>query len=172
MEYRAIAPEKAYTIFNGGGILLVCTRSPESRYNLAPIAWTCPLDYEPVTQLLFVCDPSHATFHNIEATGTFIAALPTFRQKELVLKTGEVSGKNIDKFERFGIPSRRGEVVDALVPEGVAGWAECEVSQIYRPGEVAIVCGTVKAAFAVPEAWKLVLHHVERDLFYRPGESV
>lgn len=171
-QYNPVALEKAYYLLNGGGLLWICTKSREGRYDLAPIAWTCPLDYEPVTRLLFVCDPGHATFENLEQQKEFIAALPTYLQKDLVLKTGNVSGRSVDKFERWNIPYSKGTVVDARVPTGVAGWLECKVIEIYRPGSAAIVCGEALAAFAVPDAWKQVLHHVEGKQFYRPGDPV
>ena len=170
--YSPVSLEKAYTLLNGGGILWICTKGKEGRYDLAPIAWTCPLDYEPVTRLLFVSDPGHATFENVEQQREFIAALPTYQQKDLVLKTGNVSGKKVDKFLKWNIPFLQGRMVDARIPQGVAGWIECKVIEISRQGSVAIVCGEALAASAVPDAWKRVLHHVEGEHFYRPGEKV
>ncbi len=172
IQYNPVTLEKAYTLLNGGGVLWICTKGKEGRYDLAPIAWTCPLDYEPVTRLLFVCDPGHATFENLELQKEFIAALPTYQQKDLVLKTGNISGRTVDKFKEWDIPFSRGTGVDALVPQGVAAWLECKVIEIYRSGSVAIVCGEVLAAFAISDAWKWVLHHVEGEHFYRPGPRV
>ncbi len=172
LRYNPVPLEKAYSLLNGGGLLWICTKSKHGRYDLAPIAWTCPLDYEPVTRLLFVCDPGHATFENIVQQKEFIAALPTYKQKSLVLQTGSVSGRSLDKFAQWDILYSKGTVVDALVPKGVAGWLECKLLEIYRPGSVAIVCGESIAAFALPDAWKQVLHHVEGEHFYRPGDRV
>ncbi|MCX7788124.1 MAG: flavin reductase [Spirochaetes bacterium] len=170
--YNPISLEKAYTLLNGGGLLWICTKSKEGRYDLAPIAWACPLDYEPVTKFLFVCDPGHATFENVVNQREFIAALPTYKQKDLVLKTGSVSGRSYEKFSQWRISYMKGTVVDAWVPKGVAGWLECKVLEIYRPSSVAIVCGETLAAFALPNAWKQVLHHVEGEHFYQPGDRV
>ena len=135
MEYKPIAPGDAYTLLNCGGVILVCTVSPDKRYNLAPVAWNCPLDYEPVSRVLFVIDPHHETFKNLEASREFALALPSYHQKVLVEKTGSVSGERVDKYQAFAIASHPAVDVDALIPDGVAGrwiagrWKSSESAQ-------------------------------------------
>ena len=80
------------------------------------------LDYEPVSRAMIVLDPGHLTSANIEASGEFVLALPTFEQRQLVERTGSVSGRDADKYERFGIRSFAAEGADARVPEGCAGY--------------------------------------------------
>lgn len=104
--------------FAGGCLIWVCTRSPGGRYDLAPIAWNCPLDYEPSSRILFVSDTSHASYENLRLSGTFAVALPGPEQLDLVEKTGSVSGRERDKYLDFGIAAERAHEVDALVPSG------------------------------------------------------
>lgn len=172
MEYKPIAPGDAYTLLNCGGVILVCTVSPDKRYNLAPVAWNCPLDYEPVSRVLFVIDPHHETFKNLEASREFALALPSYHQKVLVEKTGSVSGERVDKYQAFAIASHPAVDVDALIPDGVAGSLDCRALEILRIGSVAIVAGEVLSARAIPDAWELRLHQANQDLFYRPGNRV
>ena len=84
MDYRSVPPKEAFSLLNCGGIVLVCTRSEAGRYDLAPIAWSCPLDYEPTSRVLFVCDPAHATHENLLAKREFALDLPAFDQRDLV----------------------------------------------------------------------------------------
>ena len=172
MEYRSVAAAKAYELLNPGGVVWVCTRGADGRPNLAPIAWNCALDYVPVSRCLFVCDPGHLTFANIEFSRAFILALPTWRQKDLVLRTGDSSGRAGDKYEKFGIAARPGSVVDALIPEDAAGWLECRLLEIVRIGSVALIAGEVLKASAAADAWTLRLHHAGGDRFYKPGEAL
>ncbi len=171
MDYDDVPLSRAYELVAGGCLIWVCTRSADGRYDLAPIAWSCPLDYEPSSRLLFVCDKKHATLENLRSSGAFAVALPTREQMGLVEKTGSVSGRERDKYRDFGIAAERARKVDALVPEGVAAWLECRLLRTVEEGSVAVVMGEVLAARARSEAWKERLHYVSESLRYRPGQA-
>ena len=172
MKYQAVVPAEAYKLLNSGGVVLVCTRSSEGQYDLAPVAWTCPLDYDPVSRVVIVLDPGHATCVNIMRSGLFALALPTYGQKAMVLKAGALHGHGIDKYAVLGIPSRSAADMDVLIPEGAAGWVECRTLEVRPIGSVVLIAGEITHAEAVEDAWKLRLHHGGGELFYRPGESV
>jgi flavin reductase (DIM6/NTAB) family NADH-FMN oxidoreductase RutF len=172
MDYKAVPPKEAYALLNCGGLVLVCTRSEAGRYDLAPVAWACPLDYEPASRLLFVCDPAHATHENILARRGFALALPTFGQRGLVERAGSSSGRDGDKYKDSAIASFAAAKVDALIPEGVAGWLECRLIRAVAEGSSSIVMGEVLAASAVDEAWKLRLHYVSESVSYAPGPAL
>jgi flavin reductase (DIM6/NTAB) family NADH-FMN oxidoreductase RutF len=172
MDYSDIPPAEAYRLLNTGGLALVCTRSADGRYDLAPVAWNCPLDYDPVSRVLVVMDPGHRTVANIEAAKEFALALPTWMQRDLVERAGSVSGREVDKYREFGIRAALAGSVDALVPEDVAARVECRLLEIHRIGSVALIAGEVVAARAVADAWKLRLHMTSGEGFYRPGGRV
>ena len=52
MKYLEIGLKAAYQLQNAGGLVLICTKGQEGRYDLAPVAWCCPLDYDRVSRLL------------------------------------------------------------------------------------------------------------------------
>jgi flavin reductase (DIM6/NTAB) family NADH-FMN oxidoreductase RutF len=172
MDYRVIAPKEAYSLLNCGGLVLICTRSASGRYDLAPIAWSCPLDYEPSSRLLFVCDPAHATHENIAAKREFAVALPSFAQRGLAWKAGSSSGRSLDKYESLGIDAFDALEVDARLPRGIAGWLECKLLKTVVEGSVSIVMGEVVVARAIEEAWKERLHFVSEGLSYAPGPAL
>lgn len=167
-DYQEIPQSEAYGLLNTGGLVMVCTKGAEGRYDLAPIAWNCPLDYDPTSRVLIVMDPAHRTVENIEASGCFVLALPTYRQKALIDGTGSVSGRDADKYEKFRIRSLRGREIDALIPSGSAGWLECRTIDIRRIGSVAVIAGEVVYAKAVKDAWKHRLHYAGEKAYYRP----
>jgi flavin reductase (DIM6/NTAB) family NADH-FMN oxidoreductase RutF len=169
MGYDKVEASKAYELLNPGGMIWVCTRSAKGRYDLAPIAWNCPLDYEPTSRVLFVCDPKHATFENLSASGVFAIALPTPEQRGLVEKTGSVSGRDKDKYAAFEIETTRAGSIDVLVPAGVAAWIECRLVRAVAEGSVAVVMGEAVAAAARGEWWKDRLHYLGEGRYYRPS---
>ena len=172
MTYSTVPLDKAYTLLNCGGLILVCSKAAGGRYDLAPLAWSCPLDFEPSSRLLFVCDPGHATYENVAASGAFAVALPSPAQLDLVMKTGSVSGKTVDKFQEFKIEADRARKVDVLVPRGVGAWLECRLLRTVTEGSVALVFGEVLHAEARDEAWKERLHYVSEKTFYAPGPEL
>jgi flavin reductase (DIM6/NTAB) family NADH-FMN oxidoreductase RutF len=172
MVYGEVPAKEAFSLLNCGGVVLVCTRSAAGRYDLAPIAWACPLDYEPTSRVLFVCDPAHATHENLLARREFALALPSFAQRDLVKAAGSSSGRDGDKYADLGIERFAASRVDAMIPEGVAGWLECRLLRTAAEGSVSLVMGEVLAAKAVPEAWKLRLHYVSEEISYAPGAAL
>jgi flavin reductase (DIM6/NTAB) family NADH-FMN oxidoreductase RutF len=167
MDYEEISIQDAYRLQNAGGMVLVCTKAA-SGYDLAPVAWCCPLDYSPQSRFICVLDTSHRTFEDLKASGEFILALPCFAQKSLVELCGSISGRDADKYARFEIPAFRGEKVDALIPYGVAGWVECKVSGIHVEGTSAVVYGDALLARAARDFWALRLHYVAQGIWFKP----
>lgn len=169
MDYAAIDLKKAYTLQNAGGLVLICTKGQEGRYDLAPVAWCCPLDYEPISRFLCVLDIGHKTFKDLQASKEFAIALPGVDQKDLVMDLGSVSGSDLDKFERFGIEAFAGKNIDVKIPSGVAGWIECSLSGLVMEGTSAIVMGDALYAGAVESAWRERMHFVTEGLVFSPG---
>ena len=168
-DYAETPISEAYAYLNTGGIVIVCTKASDGSYDLAPIAWSCPLDYEPSSRVMIVLDPGHRTSENIEASKEFVLALPTFAQKGLVEKTGAISGRDADKYSKFGILSMAASSIDARVPEGVAGYLECRLLDVRRIGSVAVYSAEVARAAAVPDAWRYRLHYIGGNRYYRPA---
>jgi flavin reductase (DIM6/NTAB) family NADH-FMN oxidoreductase RutF len=172
MDYADIPIASAYELQNAGGIVLVCTRGPDGRYDLAPVAWCCPLDYAPASRLIVVMDTGHRTFADLSDSGEFAIALPTRKHLDLVKNTGSVSGSDIDKYDKFSIASFPAQEVDARIPEGVAGWLECRLLRIVVEGTSGVVMGEVLRAAAMPDAWKERIHYVREGLQFSPGETI
>ncbi|MDP2791421.1 MAG: flavin reductase family protein [Rectinemataceae bacterium] len=169
MKYLEIGLKTAYQLQNAGGLVLICTKGGEGRYDLAPVAWCCPLDYDPVSRFLCVLDIGHKTYKDLEASREFAIALPTAAQKELITRCGSVSGFDVDKYQKFDIASFAGTRADLRIPVGVAGWIECRVSGIIVQGTSGIVMGDALHAEAVEEAWRQRFHYVSETVSFRPG---
>jgi len=169
MKYLEIGLKVAYQLQNAGGLVLICTKGQEGRYDLAPVAWCCPLDYDPVSRLLCVLDIGHKTFKDLEASKEFAIALPTADQKELITRCGSVSGFEVDKYQKFDIAAFAGKRIDVRIPVGVAGWIECGVSGIIVQGTSGVIMGDALHAEAIEDAWRERFHYVSEDTGFRPG---
>ena len=144
-KYIEISVDEAYRLFNHGPLVLISTRSAESEYNIAPIAWNCPVRKTP-TRILLVVGRSHKTYENIKKTGQFIVCVPSFSAAEFVRYSGSVSGTEENKFKKRARETIVGEKVDALIPEGMVGYMECILNEEFRYDSVSLIIGeTIKA---------------------------
>jgi flavin reductase (DIM6/NTAB) family NADH-FMN oxidoreductase RutF len=166
MQYEPYSKEQAYMLQNGGGLVLVCTKGSDGRYDLAPVAWCCPLDYAPLSRFICVLDTGHRSFKDLKESGEFVIALPSALQKDLVRACGSISGSTADKYEKFKIESFMAHDVDARIPENVAGWIECRLSGIRIEGTSAIVMGDCLSAAALPDFWRHRLHYVSDGTWF------
>lgn len=151
MNYQEIPLTEAYRLINPGPLVMVATKG--ARYDLAPIAWASPLDYEPVTKVLFISDPAHQTALNAKAGKSFAVCVPHLSQAGLVWQCGSISNPEADKFSRFKIDSQACAKIDARVPLGCVGWIECELIRVVQEGSVELFMGKALAAFAQEGAW-------------------
>lgn len=178
--YLNVPTNEAYKLLNTGALILVSTSDMEEHLNLAPIAWHCPVDYDPGTKLLFVSDSKHKTLANIRETGKFVICLPHASQLKLVRDLGSCSGHKVNKLEKFNLDYALSEKFQMAVPCGILAYLECSVLKILDEGYVAIVMAEVMNAKAtkgcyrdrliVEKEFGKTLHHLGKDLFFQPGE--
>jgi flavin reductase (DIM6/NTAB) family NADH-FMN oxidoreductase RutF len=181
-EYSLLAKEKAYQLLNTGALILVSTMSTDQQYDIAPIAWQCPVDFDPVTKILFVTDKNHCTFRNIVETRQFIISIPHIIQVKLIKDVGSCSGSDTNKFEKFKIAAFKGNKINCLIPEEVIGFIECKCYNIVEDVTVAIVFGEVISASVDKEAYSncllsekpegKTLHHLSGNKFIAPGDFI
>jgi flavin reductase (DIM6/NTAB) family NADH-FMN oxidoreductase RutF len=152
-NYMKISNDKAYKLLNTGAMLLISTVSIEGRFDIAPIAWQCPVDYDRVTKLLFVCDKNHKTFKNISETGQFAISMPHMDQLKLLKDLGSCSGHETDKIQQFNIQVIDTEKINCCVPVNCIAYLECKTSKIIDDGGVAIIFGNVIHAKVDKEAF-------------------
>ncbi|MFC2061500.1 flavin reductase family protein [Elusimicrobiota bacterium] len=146
-DYIYISLDEAYRLINHGPLLLISTCGEDGRYDIAPIAWNCPVEKSPA-RVLIVVGKGHQTFKNIRDSKEFIACVPSSSQYDMVRKTGSVSGRDHDKFTKYNIDYIEGNKVNAMVPVGCVGFIECNVDNIIEEEDVGIIVGEAVKAYA------------------------
>lgn len=87
----------------------------------------------------------HMTDELIGEEGEFTLAVASEAHGELALKLGSVRGKNVDKFERFSIRTRKDTGSGREIPEGAADWMECRVVSRQELKDYDLVVARVEA---------------------------
>jgi len=99
----------------------------------------------------------HLTSELIEQTGEFVINVATAEQVELVRKLGSTHGREVDKFERFGLAALPSEVAAAPRVAGSYASLECRVVGCYPAATyrlyVAEILADVVDADKAPLLW-------------------
>jgi flavin reductase (DIM6/NTAB) family NADH-FMN oxidoreductase RutF len=168
-------------LINHGPVVWVCSKGKDGKYDLAPVAWQCPVSMDPPMILIGV-GMENLTYQNIQEKGEFIVALPHRSQAELVRQTGSISGSEIDKYKEMSIASFAGKKVDAKIPQDCIGYLECKVARIVEMEGVGLVMADVLAGFVDKDAFDRrllvekeagkTIHHLGDRIFAVPGDKV
>jgi flavin reductase (DIM6/NTAB) family NADH-FMN oxidoreductase RutF len=137
-------------------VVLVTTRGKKGNANVMAVGWTGIASGDPLMFMLGIDDEAY-TYALIKETREFVVAFPGEQMGKETLFAGSCHGNNRDKLTEAGIKIQDAEKVKApLIADAVANF-ECELVDIYRPGDCPLIIGKVVAAHenADPEIKRL-----------------
>ncbi len=121
---RSLSLAKVYQTIEPGPVVLLTTAA-KGRPNVMTMSWHMMVEFEPP---LIACIVSNAdySFAALRATGECVIAIPPAKLASKVVKVGNCSGRDIDKFAKFGltaVPAKR--VAAPLIAECIVN-LECK----------------------------------------------
>ncbi len=122
---KAFSLSKVYQLLEPGPVVLLTT-SRKGRANVMSMSWHMMVEFEPP---LLACIVSNAnySFAALRAAKECVIAIPTVELASKVVKVGNCSGRDVDKFARCGLtPLPSARVAPPLVAECYAN-LECRV---------------------------------------------
>jgi flavin reductase (DIM6/NTAB) family NADH-FMN oxidoreductase RutF len=122
---RDLDLRKVYQLIEPGPVVLL-TKAHKGRSNVMTMSWHMMLEFDP-PQIACVVSSANHSFKALSATGQCVIALPALELASNVVRVGNCSGQDVDKFDAFGLsrmPSDR--VAPPLVAECFAN-LECVV---------------------------------------------
>jgi flavin reductase (DIM6/NTAB) family NADH-FMN oxidoreductase RutF len=120
---QAVTLAHANRLINHGPTVLVSSRH-EGRRNVMAAAWSMPVEFTP-PRVAVVIDKSTFTRELILASGRFALNIPCRAIADLSYTVGSTSGRDEDKFARYGIASFAGAALELPLIEGCVAWLEC-----------------------------------------------
>jgi len=125
-HFQPVALEHASRLLNHGPTVLV-TSAHGGRRNIMAAAWSMPVEFTP-PRIAVVIDKNTFTRELAAASGVFAVCIPGAAAADLAYAVGTSSGREGDKFDRFGIVARPGGATGApLVASGCVAWLECRL---------------------------------------------
>ena len=125
MAKRSLPLSRVYRLLEPGPVVMVTT-ARAGRANVMTMSWHTMMDFEPPIVGCVISNRNH-TFGILKATGECVINIPTVEIALKAVGCGNVSGRRVDKFERFGLtPVVAARVGAPLVDECYAN-LECRV---------------------------------------------
>ena len=125
---RAADPSKAYLLLEPGPIVLVTT-SDQGRANVMTMGFHMVMQHAPPL-IGCIIGPWDYSYEALRRTKECVIAIPTVDLAKTVVDIGNCSGRDEDKFERFGLTQVAGKEVSApLIKECLAN-IECRVADM------------------------------------------
>jgi flavin reductase (DIM6/NTAB) family NADH-FMN oxidoreductase RutF len=116
---------KVYQLLEPGPVVLLTT-ARKGRANVMTMSWHMMVEFEPPL-IACVCSSANYSFEALRATGECVIAVPARKLASKVVKVGNASGRELDKFAAFGLtPLPAKSVAPPLVAECFAN-LECKV---------------------------------------------
>ncbi len=123
---KDLALSKVYQLLEPGPVVLLTT-ARKGRANVMTMSWHMMVEFEPP---LIACVVSNAgySFAALRATKECVIAVPAVKLAPKIVKIGNCSGRDVDKFATFGLTTLPAEnVAPPLIAECFAN-LECKVA--------------------------------------------
>jgi flavin reductase (DIM6/NTAB) family NADH-FMN oxidoreductase RutF len=120
---QPVALAHACRLINHGPTVLVSSQH-QGRRNVMAAAWSMPVEFTP-PRVAVVIDKSTFTRELILASGRFALNIPCRALADIAYTVGSTSGRDEDKFARYGIGSFAGSALEVPLIDGCVAWLEC-----------------------------------------------
>ena len=171
MIKRAYPQSKVYRLLESGPVLMVTTEH-KGRPNVMTMSWHTMMDFEPPLVGVIMSDRNFS-FAALRATRECVLNVPTVELARAAVGCGNVSGRRVDKFTRFGLtPLPAAKVSAPLIGECYAN-LECRVVDTRLVEKYGFfVLEVLKAWVDATKQAPRTLHHRGGSEFFVAGRTL
>jgi flavin reductase (DIM6/NTAB) family NADH-FMN oxidoreductase RutF len=162
---------KVYQLLEPGPVVLLTT-AHKGRANVMTMSWHTMVEFQPPLVACVVSNANHS-FVALRATKECVIAVPALELAPKVVGVGNCSGRDVDKFKRFGLtPAPAARVAPPLVAECFAN-LECRVVDTHLVNKFNLFILEVVKAWSDPAQKNLkTIHHHGNGRFAVDGEMI
>ena len=171
MRKKSLPLSQAYRLLEPGPVVLLTTVDGK-RPNVMTMSWHMMIDFEPPLVGCVVSNRDY-TFDILRKTKECVINIPTVEISKQVVGCGNMSGKHIDKFRRFGLtPSPASQVKAPLIDQCFAS-LECIVVDARMVKKYNIfILKVVKAWINPSKKHPRTIHHMGCGNFMVSGKTI
>ena len=162
---------KVYQLLEPGPVVLLTT-ARKGRANVMAMSWHMMIEFEPPLVACIVSNRNHS-YAALRATKECVIAIPARKLEAKVVKVGNSSGRDIDKFKAFGLmPAPAAHVASPLIKECFAN-LECKVTDTRFVNAYGLFILEVLKAWIDPKQKNAkTIHHRGYGVFAVDGEII
>jgi flavin reductase (DIM6/NTAB) family NADH-FMN oxidoreductase RutF len=170
-RFKHIPLSKVYQLIEPGPVVLLTT-ALKGRANVMTMSWHMMLDFEPPLLACIVSNRNHS-FAALKKTKACVIAIPTVKLAAKVVKVGNCSGRNVDKFGKFDLARLpAAQVAAPLIDECFAN-LECRVVDTVLVAKYNLFVLEVVAAWRDPRVKNpRTIHHQGYGKFAVDGKTI
>ena len=168
---KSLALSSVYQLLEPGPVVLLTT-ARRGRANVMALSWHMMVEFEPPLVACVVSNRNYS-FAALRATKECVIAIPALGLAPKVVQVGNCSGRDVDKFKRFGLTAVPAEFVTApLVAECFAN-LECKVADTRFVNKYCMfILGVLKAWTDPAQKHPKTIHHQGYGSFIVDGETI
>src|ERR1035437_6936063 len=142
---------KVYQLLEPGPVVLLTT-ARKGYSNVMAMSWHMMVEFEPPLVACVVSSANYS-FAALRATKKCVIAVPALELAAKVVEVGNCSGRDVQKFEKFGLtPAPAERVAPPPVVECFAN-LECKVADTHQPVQLGqLIESVAQTRFFQPEA--------------------
>jgi flavin reductase (DIM6/NTAB) family NADH-FMN oxidoreductase RutF len=168
---KALALAKVYQLLEPGPVVLLTT-ARRGRPNIMTMSWHMMVEFEPPLIACVVSGANHS-FAALRATRECVIAIPARKLASTVVKIGNSSGRDVDKFEKFGLATAPAQSVAPPLVRACFANLECKVSDTRLVNAYNLFILEVLKAWIDPEQRNpKTIHHHGYGKFTVDGEAI
>jgi flavin reductase (DIM6/NTAB) family NADH-FMN oxidoreductase RutF len=168
---RKFPLSKVYQLIEPGPVVLLAT-SGKNGPNIMTMSWHMMVDFEP-PMIACIVSQGDYSFAALRKTGECVIAIPARTLAATVVKVGNISGSDIDKFERFGLTPLPASCVSAPLVAECFSNLECRVTDTTLVEKYNLFILEVLAAWIDPKQKKpKTIHHHGYGTFVVDGPAI
>ena len=168
---RALPLSKVYQLLEPGPVVLLTT-ARKGRANVMAMSWHMMIEFEP-PQVACVISGNDYSFAALCSSGECVIAVPARKLASKVVDVGNSSGRDIDKFETFGLTKLPAScVAPPLIADCFAN-LECKVTDMRLVNKYNLfILEVLKAWIDREQKNPRTIHHRGYGTFAVDGEII
>ena len=160
---------RVYQLLEPGPVVLLTTLR-KGRANVMTLSWHTMMEFEPPLVGCIVSDRNHS-YATLRATRECTINIPTVELARAVVGCGNTSGRDVDKFARFGLTAAASVRIAAPRIEECYANLECRIADSRMVARYGLFVLEVVAAWIDRGVRRpRTLHHAGRGVFVVDGE--
>ena len=168
---RTLPLAKVYRLIEPGPVVLLTT-SRKGKDDVMTMSWLMPVEFTPPLIACIVSN-EHLSFEGISRTRECVLAIPDARLVRTVVKVGNCSGRDTDKFERFRLTKAKAQRVAApLIEECFANLEAKVIDTRLVHAYCLFILEVVKAWVDPAQKRPKMLHHRGAGVFAIDGREI